>query len=506
MRDLLMGIDFGTSGCKATVIDEHGNILEESQKEYQTYHPMPLYSEQNPEDWVYALLEVFKQIKSRSNIDLHDIKGISFSASTHNAVLLDKNMDIIRPTIMWTDQRSFKQVDHLEENWEEMIFQITGQKVTPTWTLPQLLWIKENEPENFKKIHKIMFTKDYVRYKLTGSWGTDYIDAAGSLLFDVNNRNWSGEMCDLIGLDIKTLPPVLNSTDLIGKISPELVKVIGLNNDTSIIVGSSDTAVEDYAAGGINPGQCILKLATAGNVNVILDKPLYNTHTITYYHVIPDMWYTCSATNTAASAMRWFKDNFCFQEIEESKRINENVFKLLEKEVDSIRPGSEGLLFQPYLLGERAPYWDPFLRAGFMGATMAHGKNHFLRSIMEGVAFSLKDCFRVYNTLNVEINEFIIIGGGARSEIWSQIVCDVFGKKITQPTEYDASFGSALIAGVGIGKFASLKEAVIKCNKVNKIFKPDMDKNSLYNKLFNIYLEIHDKLQPIYEKINLLTG
>lgn len=501
-QTLLLGVDLGTGGCKITIIDNVGNIVGEAQKEYPTSHPQSLYSEQNPDDWIIAFIEALKIVEDSSDIKLSDIAALSVDASTHNAVLLDKNMEVIRPTIMWTDQRSINEVKNLEKNWGEDIFRIGYQKVSPTWTLPQLLWIKNNEPQNYRKIHKIMFVKDYLRYKLTGNWETDYIDAQGTLMFDMKERKWSDKLCNIIELDIRTLPPLCMPTDITGKITSEAANLTGLAEGIPVIAGTSDSAVEDYAAGAINPGQCILKLATAGNVNVMTDKPHPNPLTLTYSHVIPDMWYTVSATNTAASAMRWFRDNFCFEEIQKSKESGYNVFQLIDREISKIPPGSEGLFFHPYLLGERAPYWDPFLRASFVGVTMAHRKAHFLRALMEGVSFSLKDCYRVIENMGIEVNEFILIGGGSKSDIWSQIICDIFREKVTRPATSDASYGTALLAGVGVGIFSSLKEAVKKCNKAKKEYIPDYSKASLYEKLFKIYLKIHDQLEPIYRSIS----
>ncbi len=505
-KTIFLGIDLGTGGCKISVVDEKGNIVAEGKKEYPTSHPKLLYSEQNPQDWIDAFIDALDVIKNEHKIDIAKIQAISLDASTHNAVLLDRNMQVIRPTIMWTDQRSTKEVEYLENLIGNEVFETCYQKISTTWTLPQLLWIKNNEPENYQKISKIMFVKDYLRYWLTEGWQTDYIDAQGTLLFDMNKQRWSESICKVIDLNINSLPPICRPTDISGKVTKDIAKLTGLLEGTPVVVGTSDSAIEDYAAGAIEPRQCILKLATAGNVNVMTSEPHPNPLTLTYSHVIPGMWYTVSATNTAASAMRWFRDNFCYEEVYKSKLTNNNAFNLIEEEADSIPPGSEGLIFNPYLLGERAPYWDPYLRASFIGATMAHTRGHFLRSLMEGVAFSLKDCYQVIEKMNLKVDEFIIIGGGSKGDVWSQIVCDIFGNKVIKPQISDASYGSALLSMVGIGVFKDLKVAVKKCNKISRIYTPDLDKNHIYNKLFSIYLEVHDNLSGIYKKLNFLTN
>jgi len=498
---LLLGIDFGTGGCKLTVINPYGDVVAEVSEEYETYHPKPSWCEQNPGDWFLALTSCLAKIRELKNIDMSQIKSIAMDGSTHNAVLLDQQMEVIRPTIMWTDQRCIDEVKYLEIGWGAEIFRMTYQKVSPTWTLPQLLWVKNNEPANFQKIHRIMFVKDYIRYLLTGSWGTDYIDAQGTLLYDVAKNQWSEELCRLIGLPVEVLPPLCFSTDIVGKISAKAYEFTGLIEGTPVVCGTSDVTAEDYAAGAVKSGQCIIKLATAGNVNVMTTRPNPNPLTITYSHVVPDLWYTAAATNTAAYAMRWFRDNFCFEEIKKSGETGKNAYHLIEDLVQSIPAGSDGLIFHPYLLGERAPYWDPYLRASFIGVSMSHTKGHFINALMEGVAFSLKDCFRLIENMNLEISEFIIIGGGSRSDNWSQIICDVFGKKLIRPLVVDASYGSALLAGVGIGVFADVVDAVKKCVKVDKIYEPNKLNHQLYQKLFPVYLAVHNQLKNIYQNI-----
>jgi xylulokinase len=317
----------------------------------------------------------------------------------------------------------------------------------------------------------------------------------------MEKNRWSEELCNLIGLSIDVLPPLCSPIEIVGKIHNEASISTGLAKDTLVICGTSDVTAEDYAAGAIKPGQCIIKLATAGNVNVMTAKPNPNPLTITYSHVVQDLWYTAAATNTAASAMRWFRDNFCFEEIEKSGETSRNVYQLMEDLIKDIPPGSDGLIFHPYLLGERAPYWDTYLRASFIGASMSHKKGHFIKSVMEGVAFSLKDCFRLIENMNIEVSEFIIIGGGSRSETWSQIICDVFGKKVVKPSVVDASYGSALLAGVGIGVFSSVVDAVHQCVKMDKSYEPDLSNHQKYNELFALYVNIHDKLKDIYQDI-----
>ena len=347
-----------------------------------------------------------------------------------------------------------------------------------------------------------MFVKDYIRYLLTNSWETDYIDAQGTLLFDMLKMGWSNKLCSLIGLPVYVLPPLCSPTDIVGYVTEQASKVTGLLNGTPVICGTSDSAIEAYGAGAIESGQCILKLASAGNVNVVSQTPKPSQQTLTYSHVIPGMWYSVAATNTAATSMRWFRDKFCGEELAKSKNLGINIYQLMEEEASKISIGSDGVFFHPYLMGERSPYWDSNLLASFTGISITHTKSHFIRAVMEGVAFSLKDCFRLIEILKLDVSEFILIGGGAKSELWSQIISDVFGKNVKKPSVTDASFGSALLAGVGVGFFKDLPDAVHRCVKIEKKYSPNPIYHKEYRRLFQYYREIHDNLKNIYYKIN----
>ncbi len=496
MRNLLMGIDLGTGGCKITAIDKSGNLVGEASEEYPTSHPKPGWAEQNPADWHKAMCKALRQLLK--NIKPSDIAAISLDGSTHNAVLLDKNFNVLRPVIMWTDQRSREEAAWLEENHGERISKIAYQRPTPTWTLPQMLWIKNNEPEVLRKTANILFVKDYIRFLLTGEMCTDYIEAQGTLFHDIPKREWSEELCGLGGVPFNALPRLVKPTEIVGKITALAAGDTGLSKGTPVVCGCSDSAVEDYAAGAIEPGQCIVKLATAGNVNIMTSDPHPHPRTLTYSHVMPGMWYTVSATNSAASCLRWFRDNFCDEMDLAAKEAGVNVYQLMEESALSSSPGANGIFFHPYLQGERSPYWDPDLRGSFIGVSMANKKSDFIRSVMEGVAFSLRDCRRTIDNMGLEIREIRLIGGGSKSKLWSQIICDVFNRPVVLPGNSDASFGSALLAGVGTGIFQDEHAAVKQCVKTAGSLQPSPENADLYDGLFKKYLQLHDALAPMY--------
>lgn len=501
MSELLLGIDVGTSGCNITVIDRQGRVVDEAFGEYRTFHPRPGWSEQDPEEWFEVAARALREMFARGKCRSEQIAALSLDGSTHNAVLADAEFRPLRRAIMWTDQRSVAQAARLEKEAGRQIFEITYQKPSPTWTLPQILWVKEHEPEVLERLVHVLFTKDYVRHRLTGAWETDHIEAQGSLFYDMRRGEWSAPLCGLAGVPLETLPPLVKPTDVVGAVTRTAAEATGLKEGTPVVAGCSDSAVEDYAAGAIEPGHMILKLATAGNVNVMTGEAHPHPKTLTYSHVIPGMWYTVVATNTAASADRWFRDLFCQEEVARAKEQETSAYALMHEQAAVVPPGSDGLFFHPYLLGERAPYWDPNLRGSFIGATMRHGKAHFQRALLEGVAFSLRDCFRTILELDLPVDEIRLIGGGAKSALWGQIISDIFDRPVIRPQGCDASFGAALLAGVGVGLFSDEREAVLTCAKVRDVIEPNPESAETYARLFDFYTRIHDSLAPIYTEL-----
>jgi len=504
MNELLLGIDIGTSGCKMTAIDRQGEIVDTAQAEFHTSRPHPGWSEQDPDEWYAVACGLLRSLWERGRCRAEQIAAVGLDASTHNAVLADGHFRPLRPAIMWTDQRSVQQAARLEREAGAEIFRIGYQKPTPTWTLPQLVWIAEHEPEPLRRTKHILFTKDYVRHQLTGTWETDHIDAQGSLLYDMAGRRWSEELCQLAGLPPSVLPPLVEPTAVVGSVTKEAAEQTGLRAGTPVVAGCSDSAVEDYAAGAIRPGQMIVKLATAGNVNVMTAKAHPHPRTLTYAHVIPGLWYTVSATNTAASAERWFRDVFCQQEVAQADGAGRSVYEQLHEAARQIPPGSEGLFFHPYLLGERSPYWDANLRGSFVGATMRHGKPHFVRALLEGVAYSLRDCYRTIVDMQLPVDEIRLIGGGAKSDLWTQIISDVFARPVVRPAGSDASFGAALLAGVGVGLFSDTVAAAQQCVRIRDVVQPGPAAVNVYAELFPLYGRIHDDLAPTYAELSRL--
>ena len=484
---LLLGIDFGTGGCKVTAIAPDGALAGEASVEYATHHEHPGWSEQDPADWWEALRAALARLAEKG-VDLSRVAALSLDGSTHNAVLLGADWKPVRRTIMWTDQRSTAECEALRGSGAaERIFDRCYQMPAPTWTLPQLMWLKAHEPDALARTEHVLFVKDYVRYLLTGEAATDRIEAQGTLFFDMKRQDWDEELVRLAGLRPAQLPRLLEPTDLAGRVTPEAAAATGLPAGTPVACGTSDSAVEDYGAGAVEPGDLILKLATAGNVNAMTAEPHPHPRTLTYGHVVPGMWYSVSATNAAALCQRWFRDAFGFA-----------GYKAMDAEAIQSPVGANGVMFHPYLQGERCPYWDAGLRASFTGVSISSTRGDFCRALLEGVAFSLRDCFRTLEEMELPARRIFLIGGGARSFLWSDIVADVFDRPVSVPEPGDASFGAALLAGVAAGFFRDARDAVARCLRIGRTVEPEPAAVEQYADLFARYRAVHDALAPVY--------
>ena len=503
--DSLLGIDIGSGGCKATLIDVNGNVIATAFKEYSTYYPRPGWAEQDPGDWYKALCQAVGDMIS-GGVRTSGVVAVCISAPTHTAVVLDKDYQVIRKAILWTDQRSTSQAERLAEDYGEDIFRVSLNHVSPVWTLPQLMWIRENEPDAWRKVSAIMFAKDYVRWRLTGISATDWIDAMGSMLFDGRELTWSSELCQLLELPMSKLPPVVEPSRIVGTVTKRAAEETGLAEGTKVLVGTTDTALEVFGAGAIDPGQCTVKLATAGRICIVTNGPYPHKQLFNYRHVIHDRWYPGTGTKSCASSYRWFRDTFCDSETVAAESAGLSAYEIMDDQAARIPVGSEGLVFHPYLLGELSPYNNPSLRASFIGATMRHSKAHFARAVLEGVAFSLRDCMLLLEEIGMpQTGDIRLIGGGARSSLWRQIVCDVLGRRAVEPRVHESSFGGAMLAGVAVGVFEDAAAAVSQCVKMSNATEPNMKNHDSYKALFDIYKETQEMLQRSYNKMVGLT-
>ncbi len=483
----LLGIDFGGGSSKATLLCEDGTITATASCEYKTLYPQFGYAEQNPKDWVDATCHNIKSVLSKSGVSPYDICALSLDAATHTAVIMDEDFNVIRPAIYWTDTRSVNEVKFLKENYSEIIEKQVLHKPDTIWSLPELMWIKNNEPENWAKVRKILFAKDYVRHFFTGDYVTDYIEAEGSMMFDINTMKWSTELCGILGIDTKMMPEIVKPADIVGKITKEAAVITGLYEGTPVLCGTTDTVMEVFASGAVKKGQMTLKLATAGRICVVTDKAYPDVNLINYSHIADGLFYPGTATKSCAASYRWFRDTFG------------EDYSELDKKAESVPIGSEGLVFHPYLNGELTPYANPKLCADFVGVRASHTKAHFTRAVLEGVTMSMLDCMETLNGMNIpHIDCAVIIGGGGKSPLWRQMIADALGIELIEMKYADSSFGSAMLAGVAIGIFSNLSDALERCNKKVSSTFPNKENTEKYRELFRKYKAIQKALEPIY--------
>jgi xylulokinase len=486
----LLGIDFGGSASKATLLGEDGIIAATSAVEYPTAYPKQGYAEQNPTDWYYAVKTNIASILKKSKISSSDISAVCLDAATHTAVLLDKEFNVLRPAIYWTDSRSVAETAYLREKYNDLILNQALHKADTIWTLPQLMWVRDNEPEIFAKTNRILFAKDYVRYLLTGEYCTDYIEAQGSMLFDYNTLCWSDELCKILGFEIKNLPPVASPADIIGSVTQKAAEETGLCAGTKVVCGTTDTALEVFASGAVRKGNMTIKLATAGRICVVTDRAFPNRNLINYSHIVGGLWYPGTATKSCAASYRWYRDTFGGE------------FGELDKSAAEIPAGCDGLMFHPYLNGELTPYADPLLRGSFTGILAGHTKAHFTKAVLEGVALSLLDCKKALDEMGIAYDDnAFIIGGGSKSPLWRRIVSDVLGTGLVMTENNDSSFGSAMLAGVATGAFEGFEEVLKKCAKTVSTTTPDKENTKKYAEIYETYKGIHDALAPVYHKL-----
>ncbi len=500
----LMGVDVGSSDCKVVVVDQYGAVVRSARQMYPTQYPRPGWAEQNPEDWYQAACSTIGACLT--DLNPREIAALSVDGPAHNVALMDEAGAIIHPTIQWSDLRSISQSERLDAQQGERIYAISYCRVNPAWTLAQLLWLKEAAPETWSKLRRILVTKDYVRYRFTGLYQTDIYDAIGTQLYDVEKDRWSVELCGLLEQGTDWLPPIAPASGVSGALLPEAARDTGLPVGLPVAVGSGDSVVEAFGIGAVRPGQGILKLGTAANVNLVTAQPCPTPKSITYRHVVDEHWFTITATNAGASTMRWFRETFCRAEAEQALAQGIDVYELIERFSHGAPAGSQGLIFHPYLNGERSPHWDPYLRGDFIGINRQHSMNHFARAVLEGVAFSLRDCFRVVESLGQSIEQLYLIGGGAKSKLWRQILCDVLGRPLTKPSVEDAAFGAAVLAGVAVGVFPDWEAAARQCAQVETMVHPDPTAHALYNEFFEIYCAITRDMTGHYHSLAQLMG
>jgi len=504
-RNHLLGIDLGAGSLKATLIRRDGSLAGEGSHPIQTQTPKFGWSEQDPDEWYQALCRAVPAALAAARLPAAAIAGIGVSGGAHIPVLTDASDRPLRPAIMWSDQRSGAEARELHEQAGDLIIRTSLNRVNPTWTLAMLKWLQRHEPETIARVRRLYLSKDYLRTRLTGGWETDYSDAVGALMADDRTKSWSPELAGLIGWPMETLPPVVRPTDVVGQVTAKAARETGLAAGTPVVCSSNDTTVEFFGVGAIEPGIGAIKIATSAVLFLATQGTSVHPPVSCYPHIVEGMYYTATGTNSCASAHRWLRDNFFLPPSGgQSEGEGRAAFAEMDRLAAGIPAGAEGLIFHPYLQGERAPYWDPLLRGDFIGMTMRHGRAHFARALYEGIAFSIRDLLEAARALGLSFGTIKLMGGGARSATWRQIIADVTGLVVERPGNGDASFGAALVAGIGVGYYADTRAAVAQCVSVLDRCEPDPARHALYNEFFTIYKQAQAVLAPLNHHLHAI--
>ena len=483
----VLGVDFGGGASKATLLNKNGKVVATATAEYPTHYGAGGKAEQNPLDWYNAACENIRTVLK--GINAEDIQCVCFDAATHTAVLMDENGAPVCDSVYWTDTRSVKEKNYLAQNFGQEIFDKCKHNVDTIWSLPEILFVKNNFPQVYKKVKKVTFAKDFVRGKFTGDFVTDYIEAQGSMLFDFDKNAWDEHLLSLVGLSKENMPKIVNPLEQVGQVCIEASKDTGLKVGTPVICGATDTVMEVFAAGGVKKGDMTLKLATAGRICVVSNGYFPDKNIINYAHLKTGLYYPGTATKACASSLRWFRDTFGGE------------YKDFDEMASTVPVGANGLIFHPYLTGELTPHANPLLKGSFIGVSASHTKAHFVRAVMEGVALSLLDCKRYLQDKGVAIGtRAYAIGGGAKSALWRQIVADALGLTLVQTKNNDSSLGSAMCAGIHAGFFKDFDDASARCQEVIGETQPIAKNTEAYAEIFKKYKKISNFLTELTDE------
>jgi xylulokinase len=505
--EYLVGIDVGTSGTKTVLFDTEGKKIAGKMIEYPLHAPHPAWAEQDPKDWWEACKKSLRYVTSK--VDTSKIRGVSLSGQMHGSVFLDRNNQVIRNCILWCDGRTHKECDEIYRRVGRAKFhRWTANPALTGFTAPKVLWLRNNEPANFRRLETLVLPKDYIRYLLTGEICMEVSDAAGTVLFDVAKREWCAPLMKALDLDMSILPPVLESQEVAGTVTKEAARATGLKEGTPVIAGGADNTCGAIGTGVVKEGRVLCSLGTSGIIfapsGTMRRDPSLGLHS--FCHSVPNVWYLMGCMLSAGMSLRWFRDRMAGEETAQAQRRKTDVYDILMEKAQTAPLGSEGLIFLPYLMGERSPHGNPHAKGVFFGLTFRHGKEHIIRAIIEGVTFGLLDSLEICRDLKVKIGEIRATGGGARSKFWLQTLADVFGKEVvTVNTEEGPALGAALLAGVGAGVYPSVIEATDQVVKVTGSFKPDRKRHSAYREQYELFHSLYPLLKDSFAEVSSLV-
>ena len=497
-----LGIDIGTSACKAVVVAPDGRTAGEASSPYPMAQPRPTWAEQDPDDWWTATGAAVRAALAAAGIDGREVSAVGLTGQMHGAVLLDAADRVIRPALIWCDQRSAPEAADLGVRLgQERIIALAANPALPNFTVTKLLWVRAHEPEAFARIRHVLLPKDYIRLRLTGTRASDVSDASGTLAFDVAGRRWSRELSDLLEIPLEWWPPAGESPEVSARVSAAGAAVTGLAEGTPVVGGAGDQAAGAVGNGIVAPGLVSVSIGTSGVVFAATDglvrDPQGRLHS--FCHAVPGTWHVMGVTQAAGGSLQWWRDGFAWAERAVAASSGEDPYAVIVRAAEVVPPGSEGCVFLPYLMGERTPHTDPLARGVFFGLTPRHGRGHLVRAILEGVAQSLRDCLELIEGLGCPVAQVRLTSGGARSALWRQIQADVFARPVrTLAGAEGPATGAAVLAAVGAGAYASVPEACQEWLRPAEEVRPQPDAVAAYIEQGETFRALYRALRPVF--------
>lgn len=505
-----IGIDLGTSGVKGILIDSDGGLIAQNAAPLELSIPHPNWSEQDPEDWWNAVAQVVAAIVAVIPDGPRAIAAVALSGQMHGATFLDRSGLPLRPAILWNDQRSASECDYIVEKVGfENLVQAVGNRAFAGFQVPKILWVRNHEPDVYDRTAKILLPKDYINFRLTGQMATEPSDASGTLLFDIVQRRWSDTILATLDISADLLPHVQPSASSIGGITPDAAAVTGLSPGMPVIAGGADNACAALGIGIVRPGHTMVSLGTSGTVLAPSDRPIIDgqARLHSFCHALPDTWYSMGVVLSAGGSLRWFRDTLSQAEIQAATARGVDPYDILMEAASRAPAGCEGLVFLPYLTGERTPYPDPDARGVFFGLSLRHTYAHIARSVVEGISFALRDSTELLHELGINTPAVRVTGGGARSSFWLQALADILKARVaTALSDIGPSFGAAILAGTGAGVFASAAEIAGHLATTSVTIDPSTNANVEYDGVYELYRLLYPSLQPSYQALGSLTS
>ncbi|HHX66484.1 MAG: xylulokinase [Miniphocaeibacter sp.] len=494
-----LGIDLGTSSIKAVLYDENFKSIAVSTRDYELIQIKNGWSEQRPEDWIQSINSILKELKNNYSTELKKLVSIGLTGQMHGLVMLDEDNNILRPAILWNDQRTEEEINDINRILgKEKIIEITANPALTGFTLAKILWVQKNEPEIFEKCKHILLPKDYLRFYLSGDYATDVSDASGMQLLDVPGRKWSEKICNTFNIDMDMLPKLYESVESTGYLKEELCSELGINHRVVIAAGAGDNAAAAIGCGVVQDGETFATLGTSGVVftqsdNIKMDA---KGRIHTFCSAVPNTWHVMGVTQAAGLSINWFKDNFY-------KDIGDNeIYEKIENDINESKIGSNNLIYLPYLMGERTPHLDPNIRGSFIGLSGIHKRKDLMRAVIEGITFSLRDCISIIREIGLKIDNIYLTGGGANNKTWIQMIADNFNCTIEKMQEGGGTtLGAAMLSSIACGKYNDLKEISDKFIFYDKKYIPNETSTDEYSKYYKVYKKLYPALKDINKEL-----